>query len=174
MFSWLQEELRAFFPLSKVIEGLFSLGKKLFGINIYPADGLAPVIFSHPKIGLCIRGFNIKLQPTNAVWFMTLQVWNNDVRFYCVKNLSDVPISYFYFDPYSRPYGKRGGGWVDLVVGRSRVLSHDATSRRLPVVHIVCNQTPPLAGKPSLMTFREVGSAIILAGKSYLSVSFDI
>lgn len=120
-----EEELRAFFPLSRVIEGLFSLGKKLFGINIYPADGLAPV-------------------------------WNNDVRFYCVKNLSDVPIAYFYFDPYSRPHGKRGGAWVDLVVGRSRVVSHDATSCRLPVVHIVCNQTPPLAGKPSLMTFREV------------------
>lgn len=97
--------------------------------------------------------------PANAVWFMTLQVWNNDVRFYCVKNLSDVPIAYFYFDPYSRPHGKRGGAWVDLVVGRSRVVSHDATSCRLPVVHIVCNQTPPLAGKPSLMTFREVGSA---------------
>jgi hypothetical protein len=62
LFSWLQEELRAFFPLSRVIEGLFSLGKKLFGINIYPADGLAPVIVSHPKIGLCIHGFNIKLQ----------------------------------------------------------------------------------------------------------------
>jgi oligopeptidase A len=112
--------------------------------------------------------------PTNAVWFMTLQVWNNDVRFYCVKNLSDVPIAYFYFDPYSRPHGKRGGAWVDLVVGRSRVVSHDATSCRLPVVHIVCNQTPPLAGKPSLMTFREVGSAFHLSWKSYISVSFDI
>ncbi|CAK7329261.1 unnamed protein product [Dovyalis caffra] len=119
------EELRAFFPMSRVIDGLFSLAKMLFAINIYPADGLAPV-------------------------------WNNDVRFYCVKNLSDVPIAYFYFDPYSRPSGKRSGAWVDLVVGRSRILSRDATSCRLPVVHIVCNQTPPLAGKPSLMTFREV------------------
>lgn len=27
---------------------------------------------------------------------------------------------------------------------------------RLPVAHMVCNQTPPVGDKPSLMTFREV------------------
>jgi oligopeptidase A len=27
---------------------------------------------------------------------------------------------------------------------------------RLPVAHLVCNQTPPVAGRPSLMSFREV------------------
>ena len=88
------------------------------------------------------------------------QVWNQDVRFYCVKNCLGIPIAYFYFDPYSRPSGKRGGAWVDLVVGRSRTVSHDCTSPRLPIVHIVCNQTPPLGDKPSLMTIREVYLAL--------------
>jgi oligopeptidase A len=45
---------------------------------------------------------------------------------------------------------------MDEVVGRSRVLSRDGTSARLPVAHMVCNQTPPVGSKPSLMTFREV------------------
>ncbi|KNA22098.1 hypothetical protein SOVF_037200, partial [Spinacia oleracea] len=120
-----EEELRPYFSLPKVMDGLFSLAKKLFGIEIESADGLAPV-------------------------------WNKDVRFYCVKDSSGSPLSYFYFDPYSRPSEKRGGAWMDEVVSRSRVLSRDGSSVRLPVAHMVCNQTPPFGDKPSLMTFREV------------------
>ena len=41
----LQEELRPFLSLPKVIDGLFSLAKMLFAIDIDPADGLAPVIY---------------------------------------------------------------------------------------------------------------------------------
>ncbi|XP_077234064.1 putative cytosolic oligopeptidase A [Tasmannia lanceolata] len=120
-----EEELRPFFSLPKVMDGLFSLAKMLFDINIEPADGIAPV-------------------------------WNNDVRFYCVKDSLGNPIAYFYFDPYSRPSEKRGGAWMDEVVGRSRALARDGASARLPVAHMVCNQTPPVGEKPSLMTFREV------------------
>lgn len=45
---------------------------------------------------------------------------------------------------------------MDEVVSRSRVLSRNGTTSRLPVAHMVCNQTPPVGDKPSLMTFREV------------------
>ncbi|CAI9110563.1 OLC1v1010614C1 [Oldenlandia corymbosa var. corymbosa] len=120
-----EEELRPYFSLPKVMDGLFNLAKTLFGINIEAADGLAPV-------------------------------WNNDVRFYRVNDSSGSPIAYFYFDPYSRPSEKRGGAWMDEVIGRSRVLSRDGASPRLPVAHMVCNQMPPVGDKPSLMTFREV------------------
>ncbi|KAA8531477.1 hypothetical protein F0562_006170 [Nyssa sinensis] len=120
-----EEELRPYFSLPKVMDGLFNLAKMIFGIDIESADGLAPV-------------------------------WNNDVRFYHVKDSSGSPLAYFYFDPYSRPSEKRGGAWMDEVVSRSRVLSRDGTSARLPVAHMVCNQMPPVGDKPSLMTFREV------------------
>ncbi|PPR88479.1 hypothetical protein GOBAR_AA32212 [Gossypium barbadense] len=119
-----QEELRPYFSLSKVMDGLFKLAKTLFGIDIEPADGLAPV-------------------------------WNKDVRFYHVKDSSGSPIAYFYFDPYSRPSEKREGAWMDEVVSRSRVMSRNGTTPRLPIAHMVCNQTPPFGDKPSLMTFRE-------------------
>ncbi|KAK8488001.1 hypothetical protein V6N13_028997 [Hibiscus sabdariffa] len=120
-----EEELRPFFSFSKVMDGLFKLAKTLFGIDIEPADGLAPV-------------------------------WNKDVRFYCVKESSGSPIAYFYFDPYSRPSEKREGAWMDEVVSRSHVMSRNGTTARLPIAHMVCNQTPPFGDKPSLMTFREV------------------
>ncbi|KAK8472208.1 hypothetical protein PHAVU_002G143600 [Phaseolus vulgaris] len=120
-----EEELRPFFSLPKVMDGLFKLANSLFGIEIESADGVAPV-------------------------------WNNDVKFFRVKDSSGSPIAYFYFDPYSRPAEKRQGAWMDEVFARSRVLSRDGTSARLPVAHMVCNQTPPVGNKPSLMTFREV------------------
>lgn len=82
-------------------------------------------------------------------------VWNSDVRFFCIKQ-DGKPRAYFFFDPYSRPSEKRGGAWMDEVVGRSRLLAPAGESVRLPVAHMVCNQTPPVGDKPSLMTFREV------------------
>ncbi|CAM8934404.1 unnamed protein product [Rhodiola kirilowii] len=120
-----EEDLRPYFSLPKVMDGLFTLAKMLFGIDVVAADGLAPV-------------------------------WNKDVRFYCVKDSLGSPVAYFYFDPYSRPSEKRGGAWMDEVVSRSRVMSRDGTSPRLPIAHMVCNQSPPVGSKPSLMTFREV------------------
>lgn len=38
-----EEELRPYFSLPKVMDGLFNLAKMLFGIDVEPADGLAPV-----------------------------------------------------------------------------------------------------------------------------------
>merc|ERR1712176_50581 len=82
------EVLRPYFPLPQVLEGLFQLANKLFGIKVEAADGLTPV-------------------------------WHKDVR-------------------------------------RSKVLAPEGQKVRLPVAHMVCNQTPPIGDTPSLMTFREV------------------
>ncbi|KAI3909607.1 hypothetical protein MKW98_014024 [Papaver atlanticum] len=38
-----EEELRPYFSLPKVMDGLFSLAKTLFDIDVEAADGLAPV-----------------------------------------------------------------------------------------------------------------------------------
>ncbi|CAM6094637.1 unnamed protein product [Calypogeia fissa] len=124
-FNINEEELRPFFSLPRVTEGLFNLAKMLFGVVIEAADGLAPV-------------------------------WHKDVQFFRVKDLAGEPLAYFYFDPYSRPSEKRGGAWMDEVLGRSRLLAPKESPVRLPVAHMVCNQTPPVGDEPSLMTFREV------------------
>ncbi|MEB3343493.1 M3 family metallopeptidase [Okeania sp.] len=42
-FSFTAEELRPYFPLPQVLDGLFALVKRIFGINITVADGTAPV-----------------------------------------------------------------------------------------------------------------------------------
>eukprot|EP00878_Enallax_costatus_P002366 GHUV01002542.1.p1 GENE.GHUV01002542.1~~GHUV01002542.1.p1 ORF type:complete len:832 (+),score=220.74 GHUV01002542.1:594-3089(+) len=122
------EELRPYFALPEVLGGLFKVAKRLFDVDIVPADGEVPV-------------------------------WHPDVRFFKVMQ-GAAPRAYFYLDPYSRPAEKRGGAWMAEVVGRSRLFiaapGAAPGSPRLPVAHMVCNQSPPVDGQPSLMTFREV------------------
>ena len=59
-------------------------------------------------------------------------------------------IANFYLDPYSRPAEKRGGAWMDVCIGKSKIMN------RKPVAYLVCNGSPPVGDQPSLMTFREV------------------
>ncbi|MBW4499090.1 MAG: M3 family metallopeptidase [Scytonema hyalinum WJT4-NPBG1] len=124
-FAFTAEELRPYFPLPQVLDGLFGLVQRLFGVNITPADSQAPV-------------------------------WHEDVRYFQIADETGNPIAYFYLDPYSRPAEKRGGAWMDTCISRGKVTENGVTTTRLPVAYLVCNQTPPIDGKPSLMTFSEV------------------
>jgi uncharacterized membrane protein YhfC len=63
-FYILQEELRPFFSLPKVMHGLFDLAKTLFGIDIEPADGLAPVLYCSSFM------FHFKLLHRVVLWFL--------------------------------------------------------------------------------------------------------
>ncbi|RZC71243.1 hypothetical protein C5167_034415 [Papaver somniferum] len=113
--------------------------------------------FSLPKVmnglfGIAKTLFEIDIEAADGL----APVWNDDVRFYRVKDSLGNPVAYFYFDPYFRPSEKRGGAWMGDAVSRSRALARDGASARLPVAYVVCNQSPPVGDKPSLMTFREV------------------
>jgi oligopeptidase A len=81
-----------------------------------------------------------------------VQRWHDDVRFFRVQR-DGREIAAFFLDPYARPADKRGGAWMDDCVTR-RVVAGRAP--RLPVAYLVCNQPPPVGGKPSLLPFRDV------------------
>ncbi len=121
-FDYSEEALRAYFPLPRVLEGLFALAKRLFGVSIASADG-------------------------------ETSVWNPDVRFFRVFGEGaeeEGAIAEFFLDPYSRSGDKRGGAWMGECIGRS------GDRLPTPVAYLVCNQTPPVDGKPSQMSFDEV------------------
>jgi oligopeptidase A len=84
------EALRPWFPLPQVLEGLFGLCDRLFGIQIVAADGEAPLW--HPDV----RFFRIH------------------------DGADGRPLAAFFLDPYSRPGSKRGGAWMDECLGRQR------------------------------------------------------
>ena len=120
-FDFTDEQLRPYFPMERVLEGLFSLVQRLFGVEVRATDQEAPV-------------------------------WHPDVRFFSIHNEEGERIAAFYLDPYSRPEDKRSGAWMDECLNRRW---KDETLQ-VPVAHLVCNGTPPVGDKPSLMTFREV------------------
>jgi oligopeptidase A len=118
-FDYSEDALRPYFPLPRVLDGLFALAGRLFGVLIESADG-------------------------------ETSVWNPDVRFFRVRSEQGEPIASFFLDPYSRPGDKRGGAWMGECLGR------DGRSGCRPVAYLVCNQTPPVDGRPSLMSFDEI------------------
>mmetsp|Transcript_6693 Transcript_6693/g.16110 ORF Transcript_6693/g.16110 Transcript_6693/m.16110 type:complete len:783 (-) Transcript_6693:176-2524(-) len=137
------EELRPYFALPNVLQGLFSLAERLFDVTIAEAEGVdAPV-------------------------------WHPDVTVYQVTRAGQ-PKAFFYLDPYSRPSEKRGGAWMDEVVGQSKRLAGPGAAVRLPAAHMVCNQTPPIGGQPSLMTFREVETLFHECGHALQHMLTDV
>ena len=78
-------------------------------------------------------------------------VWDEAVRYYNVYDETAQFLGAFYTDWFPRE-NKRGGAWMDaLITG-----GPDGTQFR-PHLGLVCgNLTPPVAGKPALLTHREV------------------
>ncbi|MDX2019182.1 MAG: M3 family metallopeptidase [Deltaproteobacteria bacterium] len=99
--------------------------------------------------GVAQRLFGVSIEAADK----QTPVWHDDVRFFRVKDSNGEPIAAFFLDAYSRPAEKRGGAWMDVCLDRRRKPNGEV---RLPIAYLTCNQTPPVDGKPSLMTWAEV------------------
>lgn len=118
LYDFDEEELRPYFPLERVVAGMFELAGRLYGVRVAEAD--APV-------------------------------WHPEVKYYQVHDSDGTLLGGFYADWYPRET-KRGGAWMDafLTGGPSR----DGFE---PHLGLICgNLTPPVEGKPALLTHREV------------------
>jgi len=88
-FDLTEEELRPYFALPAVLDGMFGLVERIFGIEVKQAE----------------EG--------------DAEVWHPDVKFFNVFDAeSKEQIASFYLDPYSRPADKRGGAWMDTCIGK--------------------------------------------------------
>jgi len=113
------ETLRPWFPVNKVVPGLFRVAEKLFDVQIE----------EKPEV----------------------ETWHKDATAYCISRNGE-PVAWFYLDLFARQ-GKRGGAWM----ADCRVRWRDQRGRlQLPVAFLTCNFTPPVDGKPSLLTHDEV------------------
>ncbi|SDO43649.1 oligopeptidase A [Vreelandella arcis] len=113
-----QEQLRPYFPAPQVVDGLFQVVERLYGVR-FTEDNQVPR-------------------------------YHDDVRFYWITD-NDQPIAGFYLDLYARE-GKRGGAWM----ADCRVRRQTESGLQLPVAFLTCNFTPPVDGKPALLTHDEV------------------
>ena len=90
-YAFSDEEIKKYFPESKVLEGMFELVKDLYQITITSSkEGFDP------------------------------QFWHPDVKFFNIKDTNEELIGQFYIDLYARP-GKQGGAWMDDAVTRRRI-----------------------------------------------------
>ncbi len=113
------ETLRPWFPVDKVVPGLFRVAEKLFDVQIE----------AKPEV----------------------ETWHEDATAYCISR-SGEPLAWFYLDLFARQ-GKRGGAWMADCRVRWQNLRGQL---QLPVAFLTCNFTPPVNGKPSLLTHDEV------------------
>tara|TARA_R110001592_G_scaffold177076_2_gene417298 strand:- start:110268 stop:112304 length:2037 start_codon:yes stop_codon:yes gene_type:complete len=74
-----------------------------------------------------------------------------DACYYSISSNGEE-IAGFYLDLYARK-NKRGGAWMADCSSRRRL---EDGSIQMPVAFLVCNFTPPVDGKPSLLTHNEV------------------
>ncbi|MES9969319.1 MAG: oligopeptidase A [Candidatus Thiodiazotropha sp.] len=114
-----QEELKPYFPETRVIPGMFAVVERLYGIRIEAVKGV--------------------------------DAWHPEVRFYEIRDRDNHLRGQFYLDLYARPK-KRGGAWMDECATRF----FSATMDQIPVAYLTCNFSPPVDGKPSLLTHDEV------------------
>ena len=131
-YSFSEQEVKQYFPLPKVLAGLFKIAETLFDIAI--SKSTAPI-----------------WQP-NVVFY----------RIDRTERLADGSsatrqIGQFYLDPAARA-GKRGGAWMDDV--RARWLRPDTGALQTPVAHLVCNFADATESdgvtKPAMLTHDDV------------------
>jgi len=79
-----EEELRPYFALPAVLDGMFGLVERIFNVEVKAADGEV------------------------EVWNEDVSFYN------VYDKATEKHIASFFLDPYSRPADKRGGAWVSI------------------------------------------------------------
>ena len=133
-FMLSEEELRAYFPLPRVLEGLFALAERLFGIRLRAVgvEDTAPVEAADAAKPAAVA-------------------WHESVRYYAISHADGSPLGGLYTDLFARP-NKRSGAWMNTCVNRARLNGET----QHPVAHLVCNFSPPVDDTPSLLTHSDI------------------
>ena len=118
-FDFDEEALRPYFPLDRVLGGLFEIAHRLYGVRVEPWEG-APV-------------------------------WDPSVRAFVLREPDGAAGAAFYVDVAPRE-NKRDGAWMQGL--HTAVPATAALPRHLEV--LAGNVTPPLEGRPALLSHREV------------------
>ena len=135
-FDFSEQEVKQYFPLPKVLAGLFKIVETLFDVVIRPDQA--------PVWNPCVAFYRIERPAQGGAGPSDRQA-------------PATLIGQFYLDPSART-GKRGGAWMDDV--RSRWLRPDDQTLQTPVAHLVCNFSEGVlvdgVQKPALLTHDDV------------------
>jgi len=118
LYDFDEEALRPYFPLERVVDGMFEIFGRVLGIRVTEEPGVP--------------------------------AWDPQVKCYGIHDRSsNAYLGAFYADWIPRE-NKRGGAWMDSLITGNPVAGK-------PHLGLICgNLTPPVDGKPALLTHREV------------------
>ncbi len=135
LYDFDSEELRPYYSMQGVLEGMFSIYAGLYGIRFTQRQAVCPAAG--------------EALPEGAV-----EVWHPEVLFYDVHDeASGEHLGSFYADWYPRA-SKRGGAWMDCL---SCGLPPMEGRPRQPHLALMCgNMSRPVGDKPALLTHMEV------------------
>ncbi|MCH8475790.1 MAG: M3 family metallopeptidase [Opitutales bacterium] len=133
-----EEALRPYFPIDRVLNGLFSLAEKVFGLTI---EEQASFYRNSPD------------EPAGE----GAEVWHPEVRFYELRQTdTNTHLGSFYADWHPRE-SKRGGAWFNSLLTGGPKTDEDGKQIREPHLGVICgNLTPSGKDGPALLTHREV------------------
>ncbi len=124
-----EEALRPYFPVDGVMAGMFEIASRLFGITIQELE-------------------TVFREPGTAGDGEMIETWHPEVKFYEIHDASrGSHLGSFYADWHPRE-SKRGGAWMNPLQNGHLGEPHLGL--------IVGNMSPPVDGKPALLTHREV------------------
>ena len=125
------EVLRPYFPVDGVMSGMFEIASRLFGITIQQKETI-----------YLDRTSNTEHQTSN------IEVWHPEVSFYEIHDSkTGAHHGSFYADWHPRE-SKRGGAWMNSL--------HTGHPGEPHLGLIIGNMSPPVDGKPALLTHGEV------------------
>lgn len=121
LYGYKDEDLRAYFPLTRVLDGLFGLVNRIFGIKVVAADGEADIWHQD------VRFFKIFDQANKHIASFFLDpysrpaekrggAWMNDCRGRCVINgKTQIPVAYLVCNS-TPPVGNKPAllGWREV------------------------------------------------------------
>jgi len=127
------EALRPYFPVDGVMSGMFEIASRLFGIAIRQLE----TVFIEPGSSSASHS------PTSGI-----EVWHPEVSFYEIHDSqTEAHLGSFYADWHPRE-SKRGGAWMNSL--------HTGNPGEPHLGLIIGNMSPPVDGKPALLTHNEV------------------
>ncbi|KRP35963.1 MAG: oligopeptidase A [Opitutaceae bacterium BACL24 MAG-120322-bin51] len=156
-----EEALRPYFPINRVISGMFDIAQQLFGLRIeeraaqFIAGGTTSASSAEPKPEPSSQPSALSplLRPRVQASSRP-EVWHEEVKFYDLFDAeSDEQLGSFYADWHPRE-PKRGGAWMNYLLTGNRDAS---IGPRTPHLGLICgNLTPSVGDQPALLNHREV------------------
>jgi oligopeptidase A len=136
-----EEALRPYFPINRVISGMFDIAQQIFGLRIEEQEAEF------------IEGRDVSPQ-ASATSDKSPQVWHPEVKFYDLFDAdTGEQLGSFYADWHPRE-PKRGGAWMNYLITGNR---DESIGARTPHLGLICgNLTPSVGDQPALLNHREV------------------